>query len=136
MAHRYGKSFRHFTFQFPARSRHFVESEGFAFPSSWREAVRSIGHTMKCDGVLQLLVQARAKRSPAIPLEINERLKRLQCLKGAFEAGRSWFDVVLHGGLRHDRPDEIVGEDVRQDFYVNKLGCLASQDIHLHSGLD
>ncbi len=71
-----------------------------------------------------------------MPLEVDERLKRFECLQGSFETYRSRLDIVLHGGLRHDRPDEIVGEDVRPDLFVNKLGRFASQDIQLHGGLD
>ncbi len=49
-------------------------------------------------------------------LEIDQGLKRFQRLKGSFEANRARLDVVLDCGLRHDRPDEIVGEYVRPNF--------------------
>ncbi len=71
-----------------------------------------------------------------MPLKVNQRLKRFQGLEGPFEADRSRLDIVLACGLRHDRADEIVGQDVRPDFFVNQLWRFAAQDVHLHRCLD
>ncbi len=71
-----------------------------------------------------------------MPLKVNQRLKRFQGLEGSFEADRPRLDVVLACGLRHDRADEIVGQDVRPDFFVNQFRRFASQDVHLHRCLD
>ena len=71
-----------------------------------------------------------------MPLKVNQRLKRFQGLEGSFEADRPRLDVVLACGLRHDRADEIVGQDVRPDFFMNEFWRFASQDIHLHCRLD
>ena len=51
-------------------------------------------------------------------LKIDHRLKCFQRLKGALKTYRSGFDVVLQRGLRHDRADEVVGENVCPDFLV------------------
>lgn len=43
---------------------------------------------------------------------------------------------MFDGRLRHARPDEIVGEDVRPDFLVDKLGCQDRQNkvsVHLRT---
>ena len=67
-----------------------------------------------------------------MPLKVNQRLKRFQGLESPFEADRPWLDVVHGCGLRHDRADEIVSQDVRPDFFVNQLWRFAAQNIHLH----
>jgi len=132
----FDNSVRHFTFELPARSCHLFEPDGPAFSLSRFKAVGTISHAVTCDRIEQLLVKVGAKRSPAMPLKINERLERFECLQSPFEADRARLGFVFGCGLRHDCPDQIVGEQVRPDFFVNEFGCFAAQDVHLHRGLD
>ena len=85
-------SFRHFTFEHPARLHHLVELERRAFSLSRLKSVRSIRDAVKCDGIEQLLVEVPAKRRAPMCLKVNQRLKRSQRLHGPFEADRSRLD--------------------------------------------
>ena len=129
------KSFRHFTFQHPARLHHLVELDWRAFSLARLESVRSISDAMKGDGIEQLLVEGGAE-SAAESLKVDQRLKRLQCLQRPFEADRSRLQSAFRRSLGHDRADEIVGKNVRPDLFVNELRRLAAQDVHFHRGLD
>ena len=129
-------SLRHLTFEFPAGFRHPLDLAVPAFLLSRFKAIRSIGHAVQHNGIQQLFIEVLAKSSATMPLKVNQRLKRLQRLQGTLEADRARLDVVPECGLSHDRPDQVVCQDVRPDFFANQLGCLASQDVHLHRGLD
>src|SRR5688572_6127627 len=74
-------SFRHFTFQHPARLHHLVELDWRAFSLTRFKTVRSIGDAMKCDGVEQLFVKGGSERRATASLKVNQRLKRLQRLQ-------------------------------------------------------
>ena len=113
-----------------------VELDRRAFSLARLESVRSIGDAMKCDGVEQLLVEGGPERGVAASLKVDQRLKRFQRLQRPFEADRSRLHSAFRRRLRHDRADEIVGEDVRPDFFVDEFRRLAAQDVHLHRGLD
>ena len=129
-------SFRHFTFQHPARLHHLVELDWRAFSLSRFKSVRSISDAVKCDGVEQLLVEGGTERRATASLKVNQRLKRFQRLQRPFEADRPRLHSVLRRRLRHDRADEIVGENVRPDFFVDEFRRLAAQHVHFHRGLD
>jgi len=43
---------------------------------------------------------------------------------------------MLVRGLRHDRADEVIGQDVGPDFLANECRGFASQDIHVHDRFD
>jgi hypothetical protein len=64
---------------------------------------------MSGDSVEHLLVEILPARSIMVALYGDQRLKRFQCLNGAFEADCAWFDVVFSRRLSNDRADEIVG---------------------------
>ena len=64
-------------------------------------------------------------------LVINQSLKLSEELESALEADCSRLNVMPRCGLRHDRADEIVSENVRPDFFAHRLRRLAAQDIHL-----
>src|SRR5688572_24072332 len=93
-------SFRHLTFQHPARLHHLVELDWRAFSLARLESVWPICHAMKCYGVEQLLVEGGAERGVAAPLKVDQRLKRLKRLQRPFEADRSRLHSVLRRGLR------------------------------------
>ena len=105
-------------------------------PISRLESVRSIGNAVKCDGIEQLLVEDSAERGVAASSKVEQRPKRLQRLQGSFEADRARLHALLRRRLRHDRADEIVGEDVRPDFFVDEVRRLAPQHVHLHRRFD
>jgi hypothetical protein len=65
--------------------------------ASGLEAVWSISDAMGGDGVEQLLVQDGAERVVAVPLKVEQRSKRLQCLQRSFEADRALLDASLGG---------------------------------------
>jgi hypothetical protein len=71
------------------------------------EPVRTISHTVKCDGLKQLLIECGAKRRASMALEVDQRLKGHQRLEGSLEADRSRLDRLPDRGLRHDRSDQI-----------------------------
>src|SRR5262245_44397577 len=43
--------------------------------------------------------------------------------------------VALAGGHRHDRPEQVVRQQVRPDLFLDHLRSLAAQDVHLYSRL-
>ncbi len=43
---------------------------------------------------------------------------------------------MLDRGLRDNRADQIVGQDVRPDLLMHRLGCFAAKVVHLHCRLD
>jgi hypothetical protein len=49
-------------------------------------------------------------------LDIDQRLKRFQCLHCSFEADCTWLYVMLICHLCDDRSDEIVGQNVRPNL--------------------
>jgi len=51
-------------------------------------------------------------------------LKGFQRLNCSLEADRSWFDAVFGSDLRHDRADEIVGENGVQISFRTSSGVL------------
>ena len=98
--------------------------------------VGAIGNAVCNDGVKQLLVKRRAKRGVVLGFEGDQRLKGFERLDCAFEADGAWFDAMLRCSLRHDRSDQIVGQDVRPNLVAHHFRCLASQDLHLHCLLE
>ena len=82
------------------------------------------------------MVEAQPSLQVTSALKSNHGLECFQGLKGSLEADRAWLDVVPGSGLRDDRTDEIVGEEMCPDFLSNKFRRLASQDIHLQRDLD
>lgn len=84
----------------------------------------------------QCEVEAQTTEIVVIALTVDQRLEGFQGLKRALEADRSRLDSMVDCSLSHDRADEVIGEDARPDFLVNKLRCLTSQHVHLHRGLD
>ena len=81
---------------------------------------------MSSDGIENLLIESVAEVGVVFSTDRNQRLEGFQCLDRSFEADRSWFDIVLAGGLGDDRADEIVGEDVSPDLFPDYLRCFAS----------
>ena len=71
-----------------------------------------------------------------MPLKVYQGLKDFQRLNRSFKAYRPRLDIVANRGLRHDRADEIIGEDVRPHFLANEFWRFASQDIHLETDFD
>ena len=90
------------------------------FPSGFKP-IWSVGNDLKHDRIEQGLVELGAVLFAAAHLEGDQQLEGLQGLKCSFEANRSRLDVVCVGGLRHDRADEIVGQDVCPDFLTHEL---------------
>ena len=70
-------------------------------------------------------------RASSTLLVINQSLKLAKELKSPLEADRSWLILMPGCGLRHDRTDEVVSEDVCPNFFAYQLRCLATQDVHL-----
>ena len=66
-----------------------------------------------------------------LALDGNHRPEGFQRLDRSLEADRSRFDAVFACGLSHDRPDEIVGQEMRPDLLAYKFRRLAAQDVHL-----
>ena len=93
-------------------------------------------HTMERDGSEQLLVKVRTESTIAMFMKIDQRLKCFQRLESAFETNRSWLDVVSDRGLRHDRANQIVRQNMCPDFLANEFRRFAAQHVHLHRGLD
>ena len=103
-----------------------------SFPSAGLVTIRAIGDAVRGDGIEQLVVQAQAMCSVMRTLERDHWLKRFQGLDGAFEAERTWFEIVFVRSLSEDRANEIVGQDVRPQFLANQFWGLAPQHVHLH----
>ena len=77
------------------------------------------------------MIEHYAMRTPSTLLVVNESLKLPKELNGTLEADRSRLNVVLRCGLRHDRADEIVSENVRPNLFAHQLRRLAAQNVHL-----
>jgi hypothetical protein len=73
------------------------------------DTIRTIGDSMRGDSVEHLLVEILPAHFIAVTLYGDQRLKRYQCLNGAFEADGAWFDIMFGRRLRNDRADEVVG---------------------------
>lgn len=58
---------------------------------------------------------------PSILLVVNQSLKLFEKLKRPFEANCSWLNAMLGCGLSHYRTDQVVGQNVRPDFFPNQL---------------
>ena len=86
---------------------------------------------MAGDAIEQLLIKNHSKRTASMLLVINQPLKLFEKLESPFEANGSRLDVVLACRLSHDCANEIVGEDVRPDFFANQFRRLAAQNVHL-----
>ena len=52
-------------------------------------------------------------------LIINQSLELFEELESALEADRSRLNLMSYSGLRHDRADEIVSENMRPDFLAH-----------------
>ena len=65
-------------------------------------------------------------------LDRNHWLKGFQGLDGSLETDGSRVEAVFACCLSDNRPDEIVGQQVRPDFLPHQFRCLAPQDFHLH----
>ena len=59
---------------------------GSAFPKPWFKPVRSIGHSMCCDGVKQTFVEVPAEIDAVLAEDGDHRLERFQSLDGALGA--------------------------------------------------
>ena len=70
-----------------------------------------------------------------VALDVDDWLKSLQCLHGAFQANRSRLKVMFGCGLSHYRSDEVVSQDVRPDFLPHQFRRFAAQNVHLQSDL-
>ena len=79
----------------------------------------------------KLLVEDPAECRVVFALQSNHWLEGFERLHRSFEADRSWFDAVFACGLRHDRADQIVGQDMRPEFLPDQFRCFAAQDVHL-----
>ena len=44
--------------------------------------------------------------------------------------------TMLECRLRHDRADEVIGQDVGPDFLANECRRFAAQDVHVHDRFD
>ena len=88
--------------------------------------VGTVSDAMNSNRVKQLLVKAPTKRSVAVPTKGDRRLEGFQRLNRSFEAHRARFDAMFCRGLSHDRPDEIVGEDVRPNLLPHQFRRFAA----------
>jgi hypothetical protein len=57
-------------------------------------------------------------------------------LHGMFEAQLARVDIGLEGRLRHQQPDQVVGEQIHPQFLLDHLRRLATQDVHAECGLE
>ena len=62
----------------------------------------------------------------------NQRLKCFQGLNRTFKTNGSWFDLMLCGGLRHNCPNQIIGQNVSLHFFAHEFRSLAAKEFHLH----
>jgi len=106
-----------------------------AFPQPRFEPIWTVGDTMGCDRFEQLVTELRAEARVLLAPDGNHRLEGFERLNGPFEADRSWFDAILGCGLRHDRADEIVGQDVGPNLFTHEFRRLAAKNIHLQRDL-
>ena len=88
---------------------------------------------MAGDAIKQLFIENHSKRAASMVLVINQSLKLFEKLEGSFEANGSRLDVMLARRLSHNRANEIVGQDVRPDFFAHQFRRLATQNVHLQS---
>ncbi len=95
-------------------------------------AIGAIGDTVGGDSGEQIVVQAQAARRVVFALQRDHRLKRFQCLDGALEAERTWFQMVFMRCLSDDGANEVIGQNVCPQFLANQFGSLAPQHVHLH----
>src|SRR3984885_15935527 len=63
-------------------------------------------------------------------------MKGFQGLNFSLEANCSWLDAVLGSSLRHDRTDQIGGQDVRPDFLADQFWRFAAQHVHLQRAFE
>ena len=88
------------------------------------------------NGVQHLLVKLLAKGRAFVSLKVDQWLEGFEGLDGSLETDFSRFEVVAACGLCHDGPNQVVSQNVSPDFFANKFGRFATQDIHLETDLD
>ena len=52
-----------------------------------------------------------------------------QSVEGSFEAQAAKLHAMEDGGALHERADEVVGNNVKQELLVDHRGCQAAQDV-------
>jgi hypothetical protein len=80
------KSLQHFTFEFVSGFHHSIVFLLPAFSLAWLKAIWSVGDSMSCDSVEQLLVRMESLVTVTVALHGDQLLKRFQCLHSSFEA--------------------------------------------------
>ena len=105
---------------------------GSAFSQPRFVSIGPIGNTVAGDRIEQLFVELLAECCVVFALERDHWLEGFERLDRSLEADRSRFNAVSGCSLSDNCSDEIVRQDVRPDFFPDKLRCFASQDVHLH----
>ena len=72
------------------------------------------------------------RRAILWPGRFNLRSEGRYGLLGSLETHLAGFDVVLAGGDGHDCAEQVIRQQVSPNLFVNHLGRLATQDVHLH----
>ena len=90
------------------------------------------GVAVVSDGREEASAQVRQRTGSARAQTIA---KGVQCLQGALEANLPRRQVVFLGRLSHDLADQVVGQQVRPNFFANHRRTLATQYVHLHKRL-
>ena len=60
---------------------------------------------------------------------VNRVGKVTQSVEGSFEAQAAKLHAMEDGGALHEGADEVVGNNVKQKFFVDHRWCQAAQDI-------
>src|SRR5213592_3814781 len=60
---------------------------------------------------------------------VNDIGKVTQGIQGAFEADSAQFHTMADGRVLHERADKVVGNDVKQEFFLDHLWRQAAQDV-------
>ena len=84
----------------------------------------------------ELPVELLSEGDAFVSLKADEWLECFECLNGSLETDLSWLELMRACGLGHDGTNEVVSQNVSPYFFANKLGCFASQDVHLESYFD
>ncbi|MGA7213404.1 MAG: hypothetical protein WBX20_04280 [Terrimicrobiaceae bacterium] len=60
---------------------------------------------------------------------MNRVGKVTQSVEGSFEAQAAKLHAMEEGGALHEGADEVVGNNVEQEFFLDHRGCQAAQDV-------
>ena len=124
-------SFPHIAFGIPPGSYEKAIVFGSAFSQPRFKSVGPIGDSVYGDCIQQAMVKELAEGGVVLTLQYDHGLKGFERLKCSLETDRSRFHAMFDSGLCCDRPDEVVGQDVRPEFLPDKLWGLATQDVYL-----